>query len=103
MGRTSFDKNLNPKQINSLNELARLLRYKNHRIAVDYIKKEFKIKTSITAIHRYMQQRKLKDIAQLSNYYMVNPNIVEREIEANGYNHTYKDINGVLRAYRKKK
>ncbi|HAF2127430.1 TPA: hypothetical protein G9F27_001555 [Salmonella enterica] len=103
MGRTSFDKNLNSKQLNSLNELARLLRYKNHRIAVDYIKKEFKIKTSITAIHRYMQQRKLQDIAQLSKYYMVNPNIVEREIEAHGYNHTYKDINGVLRAYRKKK
>ncbi|ECK2142915.1 hypothetical protein FQW43_24740 [Salmonella enterica subsp. enterica serovar Enteritidis] len=103
MGRTSFDKNLNPKQLNSLNELARFLRYKNHRIAVDYIKEHFKIKTSITAIHRYMQQRKLQDIAQLSKYYMVNPNIVEREIEAHGYNHTYKDINGVLRAYRKKK
>ncbi|EAO8869715.1 TPA: hypothetical protein N3D39_001484 [Salmonella enterica subsp. enterica serovar Durban] len=103
MGRASFDKNLNTNQLSELDDTIRFFKYKKHRFIMNYIKVKYKVNTSITAVHRYMQNRKKKDIEWLSMLYMVNPNIVEREIDAHGYNHTYKDINGVLRAYRKKK
>ncbi|EBP6066470.1 hypothetical protein AA126_25050 [Salmonella enterica] len=103
MGRLSFDKKLNSNQLRDLDDTVRFLKYKNHRVVKNYIKVKYKVNTSITAVHRYMQNRKKKDIEWLSAFYVVNPNIVEREIEAHGYNHTFKDTNGILRAHRKKK
>ncbi|EHG3080054.1 hypothetical protein KXL21_000567 [Salmonella enterica] len=103
MGRLSFDKKLNSSQLSDINDTVRFFKYKNHRFVKNYIKEKYKVNTSITAVHRYMQNRKKKDIERLSMLYMVNPKIVEREIEAYGYNHTSKDKDGVLRAYRKKK
>ncbi|EJV4028020.1 hypothetical protein N6E00_004378, partial [Salmonella enterica] len=103
MGRLSFDKKLNSSQLSDLNDTVRFFKYKNHRFVKNYIKAKYKVNTSITAVHRYMQNRKKKDIEWLSILYMVNPKIVEREIEISGYNHISKDKDGVLRAYRKKK
>ncbi|EBW6121873.1 hypothetical protein A4O99_24220 [Salmonella enterica subsp. enterica serovar Panama] len=102
MGRLSFDKKLNSSQLSDINDTVRFFKYKNHRFVKNYIKAKYKVNTSITAVHRYMQNRKKKDIEWLSMLHMVNPGIVEKGINAFGYKHTSKDIDGVLSAYRKK-
>lgn len=73
MGRLSFDKKLNSNQLRDLDDIIRFFKYKNHRFIKIYIKEKYKVNTSITAVHRYMQNKKKKD------------------------------IDGILRAYRKKK
>lgn len=103
MGRLSFDKKLNSGQLSDLDDTIRILKYKNHRLIRNYIKAKYKVNTSITAVHRYMQNRKKKDIEWLSMLHMVNPNIVEREIETYGFKHAFKDTDGVLRAHRKRR
>ncbi|HBB6984474.1 TPA: hypothetical protein I8P16_004186 [Salmonella enterica subsp. enterica serovar Napoli] len=99
MGRTSFDKKLKPAQHRELNDIIRTCRYKNHRLIVNHIKGKFKINTSITAVHRYMQQLRLKDIEWLSLYYVTNPEIIKRELDEHGFDYALKDTNGVLNAW----
>ncbi|EJZ7861942.1 hypothetical protein OIS72_003246 [Salmonella enterica] len=103
MGRLSFDKKLNSGQFSDLDDTIRILNYKSHRLIRNHIKAKYKVNTSITAVHRYMQNRKKKDIEWLSAFYVVNPKIVEREIETYGFKHAFKDTGGVLRAHRKKR
>lgn len=103
MGRLSFDKKLNSGQLSDLDDTIRILKYKNHRLIRNYIKAKYKVNTSITAVHRYMQNRKKKDIEWLSMLHMINPDIVKRELETHGYNYISKNKNNILVTWRKRK